>query len=67
LKTQAYGTVQFFSDVITGIWLKSISIHFNEEMAIGAVDPAGNPIVDDRAIVMLHVGEEYMKKEIRKN
>ncbi|HHW01458.1 MAG TPA: phosphoribosyltransferase [Thermoanaerobacterales bacterium] len=45
---------------------RKIRAPFNEELAIGAVDPAGNPIVNDEAVRMLRIGEEYLEKEIRK-
>lgn len=45
---------------------RKIGAPFNEELAIGAVDPAGNPIVDDRAIMMLHIDDEYLARAIRK-
>lgn len=45
---------------------KKIGAPFNEELAIGAVGPTGNPIIDERTVNILHIDEGYMERAIRK-
>jgi len=45
---------------------RKIGAPFNEEMAIGAVGPTGNPIIDEMAVRMLHIDEGYIERTIRK-
>lgn len=45
---------------------RKIGAPFNEEMAIGAVGPTGNPIIDEKAVRMLHIDEGYIERTIRK-
>lgn len=45
---------------------KKIGAPFNEELAIGAVGPTGNPIIDERTVSILHIDEGYMERATRK-
>ena len=45
---------------------RKIGASYNEELAIGAVDPKGGKILNHDAIDMIRVSDEYIEKEARR-
>lgn len=45
---------------------RKIGAPFNEELAIGAIDPKGGRILNYDAVNMMHINDEYIEKETRR-